>query len=316
MSDPEPSDGDGQSEPDQPRNGGGSLSRLRTLLRLLRRPRGPRTSRETVDALVAVAALESPTPITPQERFLIGNILKVHERHAADVMVPRVDIVALDVDQPFAEVVKCMVEQEHSRVPVYRESLDDVIGYVHVKDVLAPVAERRPARLERLLRKTLFVAPSVPILDLLVQMRQARTHIAMVVDEFGGIDGLVTIEDLIEEIVGEIEDEHDVDAAPTLIERADGSLVADARIPIEVLEEQQGLRLRPEGEEEPVDTLGGLVFTLAGRVPKRGEVIVHPDGIEFEVLDADPRRVKRLRVRGLPGMANGAGSGGKGAADA
>jgi CBS domain containing-hemolysin-like protein len=178
--------------------------------------------------------------------------------------------------------------------------LDDVIGFVHVKDVLAPVADRRPGKLTRLLRKVLFVAPSVPILDLLVQMRQARTHIAMVVDEFGGIDGLVTIEDLIEEIVGEIEDEHDDAEAPTLIERPDGSVIADARLPIEALEEQHGTRLRPEGDQESVDTLGGLVFMLAGRVPKRGEIIAHPDGIEFEVLDADPRRVKRLRVRGLP----------------
>src|SRR6266496_2234592 len=232
----------------------GSLSRLRTLLRLLRRPRGPRSSRETMDALIAAAALEGVTPITPQERFLIGNILKVHDRNAGDVMVPRVDIVALDADQPFAEVVKCMVENGHSRVPVYRESLDDVIGFVHVKDVLAPVADRRPARLERLLRKVLFVAPSLPILDLLVQMRQARTHIAVVVDEFGGIDGLVTIEELIEEIVGEIEDEHDVAEPPTLI--------------------------------------------------------AHPDGIEFEVLDADPRRVKRLRVRGLPAAIGGKGMAG------
>jgi magnesium and cobalt transporter len=305
MSHTEPSASDGQPEPpEQP----GSLSRLRALLRLLRRPRG---QRETIDALVATAATELGTPITPQERVLIGNVLKGHGRNASDVMVPRVDIVALDVDQPFAEVVKCMVEHGHSRVPVYRETLDDVIGFVHVKDVLGPVADRRPARLERLLRKVLFVAPSVPILDLLVQMRQARTHIAMVIDEFGGIDGLVTIEDLIEEIVGEIEDEHDVDVAPVLIERPDGSVIADARIPIEALEEQHGIQLRPAGDQEAVDTLGGLVFTLAGRVPKRGEVIAHPDGIEFEVLDADPRRIKRLRVRGLR-PANG----GKGVASA
>src|SRR6266478_4538147 len=307
MSDPEPPASDGQNEGIRSKNGGGSLSRLRTLLRLLRRPRGPRSSRETMDALIAVAALEGVTPITPQERFLIGNILKGHDRTAADVMVPRVDIVALDVAQPFAEVVKCMVEHGHSRVPVYRESLDDVIGFIHVKDVLAPVADRRPARLERLLRKVLFVAPSLPILDLLVQMRQARTHIAMVVDEFGGIDGLVTIEDLIEEIVGEIEDEHDVADGPSLVERTDGSLIADARTPIEVLEEHQGTRLRPAGDQEEVDTLGGLVSSLAGRVPKRGEVIAHPSGIEFEVLDADPRRIKRLRVRSLPATTGGRG---------
>jgi magnesium and cobalt transporter len=308
MSDNEPPDRDGQSEQKQPKNGGGSLSRLRTLLRLLRRPRGPRAQQETMDALIAAAQLDANAPITPQERLLIGNILQVHELNAGDVMVPRVDIVALDVDQPFSDVVRCMVEQGHSRVPVYRETLDDVIGFVHVKDVLAPVADRRPARLERLLRKVLYVAPSLPILDLLVQMRQARTHIAMVIDEFGGIDGLVTIEDLIEEIVGDIEDEHDIPETPTLIERPDGSIIADARLPIDALEEQHGIELRPAGEEETVDTLGGLVFTLAGRVPKRGEVIVHPDGIEFEVLDADPRRVKRLRVRGLPAAIGSKGS--------
>ena len=307
MSDTEPPASDGQSEHNQQAHRG-SLSRLRTLLRLLRWPRG---APATIDALIATAAAELGSPITPQERVLIGNILKVHDRNAADVMVPRVDILALDLDQPFTEVVKCMVEHGHSRVPVYRETLDDVIGFIHVKDVLAPVADRRPAKLARLLRKVLFVAPSLPILDLLVQMRQARTHIAMVVDEFGGIDGLVTIEDLIEEIVGEIEDEHDVAEPPTLIERPDGSVIADARLPIEALEEQHGTRLRPAGDQEAVDTLGGLVFTLAGRVPKRGEVIAHPDGIEFEVLDADPRRIKRLRVRGLP-----AANGGKGVASA
>src|SRR5690242_9705550 len=310
MSDSEPPDGDGQSQQSQHRNGG-SLARLRNLLRLLRRPasRGPEAAME---ALIAAADLDGETRITPQERFLIGNILKVHERSAGDVMVPRVDIVALDIDQPFSEVVRCMVEHGHSRVPVYRETLDDVIGFVHVKDVLAPVADRRPGKISRLLRKVLYVAPSVPILDLLVQMRQARTHIAVVVDEFGGIDGLVTIEDLIEEIVGEIEDEHDVAEAPTLIERPDGSIIADARLPIEALEEHHGAPLRAAGDEEAVDTLGGLVFTLAGRVPKRGEIIAHPDGIEFEVLDADPRRVKRLRVRGLPPATNG----GKGVASA
>jgi CBS domain containing-hemolysin-like protein len=171
---------------------------------------------------------------------------------------------------------------------------------VHVKDVLAPVANRRSAKLAAMLRKVLVVAPSLPVFDLLVQMRQSRTHIAMVIDEFGGIDGLVTIEDVIEEIVGDIEDEHDVDETPTQIERPDGSIIADARLPIEAFEEQHGMPLRHNGDHEEVDTLGGLVFALAGRIPRRGEVIPHPRGLEFEVLDADPRRIKRLRVRGLP----------------
>jgi magnesium and cobalt transporter len=291
-----------------------SFIRLRHFLRLLRRPRNGETLRETIDEMIEEEPpAESPRDdLSTHERVLIGNILKVHDRTAADVMVPRVDIVALDVETPFAEVVKSMVEQEHSRVPVYRETLDDVIGFIHVKDILAPAAERRETKLAPLLRKVLFVAPSIPTLDLLVQMRQARTHIAMVVDEFGGIDGLVTIEDLIEEIVGEIEDEHDVVAdGPSLVVRADGTVIADARTPIEALEANQGIRLRPPGGQEEVDTLGGLVSTLAGRVPKRGEVIVHPSGIEFEVLDGDPRRIARLRVRRLP-----AESGNRGEADA
>jgi magnesium and cobalt transporter len=302
MTDPEPPGSSGQLGHER------SFARLRAFLRLLRRPRNGENLRETIDGMIEEPAAEDAESLSGHERLLIGNVLKIHDQTAADVMVPRVDIVALDVETPFFEVIKCMVEQGHSRVPVYRETLDDVIGFVHVKDVLGPAAERRETKLAPLLRKVLFVAPSAPILDLLVQMRQARTHIAMVVDEFGGIDGLVTIEDLIEEIVGEIEDEHDEAGGPSLIERADGSLIADARTPIELLEEHQGVRLRPDGDQEEVDTLGGLVSSLAGRVPKRGEAIAHPSGIEFEVLDADPRRIKRLRVRRLPAASNGAGA--------
>lgn len=294
MTDREPPENSGQPEPDR------GFSRLRGLLRLIRRPRNGESLRDAIDEMIEEPPADDPDPLGAHERALIGNILKGHNETAADVMVPRIDIVALDAETPFPDVVKCMVEQGHSRVPVYRETPDDVIGFIHVKDVLAPVAERRETKLAPLLRKLLFVAPSLPILDLLVQMRQARTHIAMVVDEFGGIDGLVTIEDLIEEIVGEIEDEHDVVDAPHLVERADGTLIADARTPIETLEARQGIRLRPVGDQEEIDTLGGLVSTLAGRVPKRGEVIAHPSGIEFEVLEGDPRRIKRLRVRGLP----------------
>jgi magnesium and cobalt transporter len=280
-----------------------SFSRLWSLLRLIRRPRSGDSLRETIDEMIEEPSADGPDPLSAQERVLIGNILKVHDRTAADVMVPRVDIVALDVETSFPEVIKFMVEQGHSRVPVYRETLDNVIGFVHVKDLLGPAAERRTIKLSLMLRKVLFVAPSVPILDLLVQMRQARTHIAMVVDEFGGIDGLVTIEDSIEEIVGEIEDEHDVEDGPRLAQRPDGTLIADARTAIEELEEYQGIQLRSNGDQEAVDTLGGLVSGLAGRVPKRGEVIAHPSGIEFEVLDADPRKIKRLRVRVPPGAA-------------
>jgi magnesium and cobalt transporter len=299
MSDLQPPESGGQPEHDR------SFTRLRNFLRLIRRPRNGESVRETIDEMIEEPSAEGPHPLSEHERVLIGNILKVHDRTAADVMVPRVDIVALDVETPFPEAVRCMVEQGHSRVPVYRETLDDVIGFVHVKDMLRPAAEHRQTNLSPMLRKVLFVAPSLLILDLLVQMRQARTHIAVVVDEFGGIDGLVTIEDLIEEIVGEIEDEHDVADRPSLTERPDGTLIADARTPIEVLEERQGIQLRPTGEQEEVDTLGGLVSSIAGRVPKRGEVIPHPSGIEFEVLEADPRRIRRLRVRSPTAAAGG-----------
>jgi CBS domain containing-hemolysin-like protein len=299
MSDLQPPQGSGQPEHDR------SFARLRNFLRLIRRQRNGESVRETIDEMIDDPSAEGPHSLSEHERVLIGNILKVHDRTAADAMVPRVDIVALDAETPFPEVIRCMVEQGHSRVPVYRETLDDVIGFVHVKDMLGPAAEHRRTNLSPILRKVLFVAPSLLILDLLVQMRQARTHIAMVVDEFGGIDGLVTIEDLIEEIVGEIEDEHDVADRPSLTERADGTLIADARTPIEVLEEHQGIQLRPTGEQEEVDTLGGLVSSLAGRVPKRGEVITHPTGMQFEVIDADPRRVKRLRVRTPPATTSG-----------
>ena len=171
MTDPELPEGGGQVEHDR------SFARLRNFLRLIRRRRDGESLRETIDEMIEEPLTDGPHPLGAQERVLIGNILKVHNRTAADVMVPRIDIVALHVETPFPEVVKCMVEQGHSRVPVYRETLDDVIGFIHVKDVLKPVADRRQTKLSPILRKVLFVAPSLPTLDLLVQMRQARTHL-------------------------------------------------------------------------------------------------------------------------------------------
>jgi magnesium and cobalt transporter len=277
----------------------GPFQSLRNWLRHLRRARNGETSlRDELEELIEEH--EDEEPIDPHERTLLGNILKLHELTAADIMVPRIDIFALEIDTPFAEAAKLIVEHGHSRVPVFHETLDDVVGIVHIKDLLPYAVDGRQVPLSRLVRKVLFAAPSVPVLDLLLQMRLSRTHMALVVDEFGGIDGLVTIEDVIEEIVGEIEDEHDDADAPKLIERPDGTLIADGRTPIEALQQRVPVRLLPPGQEEEVDTLGGLVFALAGRIPARGEVIEHPAGLEFEVLDADPRRIKRLRVRGLP----------------
>ena len=234
------------------------------------------------------------------ERALIENVLKLRDLAAWDVMVPRVDIVGVELQTPFDQVVRLLIDEGHSRLPVYEEDLDHIVGMVHVKDVLGYVATGKKAPLQRLLRKVLFVAPSSRVLDLLSQMRQQRVHMAFVVDEFGGIDGLITIEDLVEEIVGDIEDEHDETEPAHILERADGSLIVDARTPIEELETALETRLLLPTAEEEVDTAGGLIFMLAGHVPLRGERIEHPAGLVFEVLDADQRRVRRLRVRRAP----------------
>ncbi|MGH6974910.1 MAG: hemolysin family protein [Stellaceae bacterium] len=239
-------------------------------------------------------------PIDPEERALLTNILRLHEVMAADIMVPRVDIVALPVDMPFAEAAKQMAAHGHSRLPLYRDTLDDVVGVLHIKDLLPHVAAGTPVALDQIARKALFAAPTLPVLELLKQMRASRIHLALVVDEFGGVDGLITIEDVIEEIVGEIEDEHDEIARPRVVARPDGTLIADARAPLSELAARVKAPLLPPDRAEGIDTLGGLVFALAGRVPGRGEVIPHPAGFSLEVLEADPRRVKRLRIKGLP----------------
>ena len=283
----------------RPGDGEGPFRGLRDWLKQLRGERsGEHDLRSSLEELIEEH--DDEQPIDEQERAILANILKLHELTAADVMVPRVDIVAVEAEQPFDLVLKAFIEQGHSRMPVYRESLDDVVGMIHVKDLLPYAVDRRSVALSKIARKVLFVAPSMPILDLLLQMRLTRIHLALVVDEFGGVDGLVTIEDVIEEIVGEIEDEHDPADPPQLIERPDGSVIAEARTPIDQIEHRTGQKLLPPEVEEEVSTLGGLVTTLAGRVPARGEVLKHPAGFDIEVLDADPRRVKRLRLRGLP----------------
>ena len=246
---------------------------------------------------------EADAAINTDQRVLLVNILDLRDRTVHDVMVPRVDIAAIEAGAALADVIDLMTREGHSRIPVYRETLDDAIGMVHIKDVLAWRGKDGDFALSRILRKVLFVSPSMRVLELLLEMRVKRSHMAIVVDEFGGVDGLVTIEDLVEEIVGEIEDEHDRRDEPHLIRRADATLEADARVTIEDFEELSGPTVS-DSEREDIDTLGGLVFSLVGRVPVRGELIRHPSGLEFEVLDADPRRVKRLRVRGLPPTAD------------
>jgi CBS domain containing-hemolysin-like protein len=233
------------------------------------------------------------------ERTLIANILEIRDLPVSELMVPRADIVAVEADTEQDDLLHLLASRPHSRFPVYRETLDDVIGIIHIKDVLAAIAEGRSFTLPEIARPVSIVAPSMRVLDLLLEMRKTRQQMALVVDEFGGIDGLITIEDLIEGIVGEITDEHDRTVQAEMIERPDGSLLADARVPIDVFEERVGPVL-DQDERDEVDTLGGLVFALAGRVPSRGELLLHPSGLEFEIVDADPRRIKRIRVRNPP----------------
>ncbi|MEI8395884.1 MAG: hemolysin family protein [Rhodospirillaceae bacterium] len=267
-------------------------------LRNILRRRGDNTLRDAIEELIEEQNGEEGS-LDAGERVLLANILKLRDRTVVDAMVPRADIIAFDIETIFPELVTRMVHEGHSRIPIYRETLDDVIGIVHIKDVMSCIAHNKPAEIKDIVREVQIVAPSMPVLDLLLQMRQTHQHMALVVDEFGGIDGLVTIEDLVEEIVGDIEDEHDDSAEPAMVERADGTLIADARVPIEIFEERVGALLG-EDERADIDTLGGLVVSLAGRVPGRGELLKHPLGPEFEVLDADPRRVKRIRVRNIP----------------
>ncbi len=275
------------------------LNRIRGILRR----RGVEQSvRESIAELVQEAAAAPVEPgvlpeLDRQERVLIANVLRLRETTADDVMVPRADIVAMRVDVTLEQALQQIRVDGHSRLPVYREQLDEIVGMVHIKDVFAYVGRPEAFSLEAILRRPLMVAPNMPVLDLLLQMRQARMHLALVVDEYGGIDGLVTIEDLVETITGDISDEHDDEIVPMVTERADGALDVNARMDVEAFEQRVGPVLTEDERQADIDTVGGLVFTLAGHVPARGEVVSHPSGIEFRVLDADGRRIRRLRVR-------------------
>jgi magnesium and cobalt transporter len=274
--------------------------RLRTWLGAFGR-NGDESLREDLQELLEDHAEDGPG-LGSEEQTLLRNILNVSDLAVVDVMVPRADIVALPGNATLQEAVRQFIACGHSRLPLFRETLDDTPGFLHVKDLLPFWSGDQHVELERHVRKLLFVPPSVPVLDLLLQMRRAGVHIALVVDEYGAVDGLVTIEDLVEQIVGEIRDEYDKDEATPILERPDGTLEVDARCPVDDLEARLARTLLPPDLEEEVDTLGGLVLTLAGRVPRRGTVVVHPTGLEFEVLDADTRRVKRLRIRNLAAL--------------
>ena len=269
----------------------------------------------------ALARSKSDT-LSSQERSMLRRILRLGTLTIEDVMVPRADIIAVDDTISVADLMGVFRQAEHSRVPVYHETLDDPRGMVHIRDLMSWITSAAEACKEgslnlgkvdlgrniasiNILREILYVPGSMSVLDLLLKMQTTRLHLALVVDEYGGTDGLVSIEDLVEEVVGDIADEHDVEDEPLIKSDPRLGLVADARTPISDLEKHLGLELASEEQEEEVDTLGGLVFALAGRIPARGELVQHPSGIEFEVLDADPRRIKKLRIHLPPAAETG-----------
>jgi CBS domain containing-hemolysin-like protein len=283
---------------------------------------GPQTLRDTLEEALKEAD-RNGTAFSTAERDMFFRLLHFGALRVDDVMVPRADIIALDESAPLAELLRVFKEAGVSRIPVFRETLDDPSGMVHIKDLFSYLVDgavargggqaattpavagevnfgkvdlKQPISAAKVRRSVLYVPPSMLAMNLLIRMQATRIHMALVVDEYGGTDGLVTIEDLVEQVVGDIEDEHDVAEAANIVEDAKNGIIARARTPVRELEERLGVGLLTPEEEADIDTLGGLVFNLGGRVPARGEFVRHPSGIEFEVLDADARRVKKLKV--------------------
>jgi CBS domain containing-hemolysin-like protein len=270
----------------------------------------------------ALEGADTDADFTPQERAILKNVLALHDVRVADVMVPRADIIAVPADTSLTEVLALFRTAGHSRLPVFGETLDDPQGMIHIRDFVdflasdpkfglappsappppdghAPGPEAgmtMPLSAAPILRPLLFAPPSMPALDLLVKMQASRTHMALVIDEYGGTDGLVSIEDVVEAIVGDIEDEHDEAERPKVAPEADGSFLVEARAGLEDVSEAVGFDFAALPDAEDIDTIGGLITAIAGRVPGRGEIVAGPEEFEFEVLDADPRRVKRLRI--------------------
>ena len=273
--------------------------------------------------VVLEAAGPGETGVSPEERTMIRNILALRGRRIEDVMVPRGDIVAVQQDITIGELVKVFEKAGHSRLVAYNDTLDDPVGMIHIRDLIAFMTAKaavdpdKPSRRKkqraagldlgaidltinlsstRIMREMLFVPPSMPALDLLEKMQATRIHLALVVDEYGGTDGLVSMEDIVEQIVGDIADEHDEDELPAVVGQLDGSFVADARASLEDVTAAVGVAFDVGDAAESVDTLGGYLMTQVGRLPLRGELVPGPAGFEIEVLDSDPRRIKKVRI--------------------
>ena len=264
------------------------------------------TLRDEIEEAIDEAEESRPVAgdLSQAERQMLRNLLHFGERTAGDIAVTRGEIIAVPSTISFDDLVRAFADAGHSRLPVYGESLDTIVGMIHIKDVFeAQVEPDRDRSLQSLMRDPLFVPESMGAIDLLARMRAERTHLAIVIDEFGGTEGLVTIEDVVEEIVGDIEDEHDEAEAALLTLLDDGVWEADARLELEELQSAVDPRLTAEDDE--IDTVGGLMFLLAGHIPAKGECVTHPSGWRFEAVDSDPRRIIRVRLHAPDGQPQG-----------
>jgi len=270
---------------------------LRLWLRQILRPRDS-SLKEALEEVIEEHEDHDEECLAPEEKVMLHNVLSFRDIKVSDIMVTRSDIAAVASDISWPALKAHIGEQGHTRIPVYEGTLDSVKGFIHVKDLLPLISAENEYELKKLLRPLLFVPPSMRIIDLLVQMRHAGSHMAIVVDEYGGTDGLVTMEDLFEEIVGDIQDEHDEDEEQEdrIVRISDHIFEVNARIGIDRLEQQLGLNLVTEEKEDEFDTLGGLIFFMLGRVPGKGEILPHISGVRFEILDADPRRIRKVRI--------------------
>jgi len=263
---------------------------------LFKKKEGEGSLRETLEELIEEEEI-ADTSLAPDEREMLTNILNLRDLTAKDLRIARAEIIAVPYDSSLEEVKTVFKTKKVNRLLVYRQTLDDILGYIHLRDILD--VKPKGFKLQDQLHKIDFISPSMRILDLLLKMRSTGEKIALIVDEYGGVDGLVTMDDLVEEIVGDIQDVAQMTSALHYFRRADGVVVVDGRMDIEELEEKIGPLLTQEEKKEDIDTLGGLVLHLTDRIPQRGELIVHSSGVEFEIIEADSRRIKRVGIHGL-----------------
>jgi magnesium and cobalt transporter len=250
--------------------------------------------RKTITELIQESPQEGSS-LNNEERTLLSNVLRLRDTSVDDVKIPRADIIAISVDIKFPDLIKLIAETPFTRLPVYQHTLDDILGHIHVKDI-ALHAQDENFDIRNILQQVLFVPSSMRLVDLLLQMKATQIPMAYIVDEYGGIDGLITSWDIIREILGDLQDGHTPKISSQITSFTDGSYIVDARLPIDVLEESIGMILTQEERKEDIETVGGLVMYIAGRVPGRKEIIYHSSGVEFEILEASPRSVNRIRL--------------------